>query len=357
MSTTSDALVASGKVIELRTPGAKPPAHGAEPRPPAPRVGEVPELVRAHGRTTSKRFATFFTDDIENENTREAYLRAAFRFFDWCGSHGLEFESIESFHVAAYREDLKKTACYGKSTIKQHLAAIRKLFDWLVVGQILAVNPAAAVRGPKHVVTEGFTPILDEEEMQTLISSIDTSHVVGKRDRAFICLLAGTFARVEAAVGIDVKDYFPDGKTWSVRLHEKNAKVLTLPVHHRLEEYLDAYIEAAGGADSFPRDREGGGRPLFRTSRGQSRLLTSTRMTRNDAFRMVRRRARDAGINKTVGNHSFRGTGITNFLENGGKLEDAQYMAGHSSARTTKLYDRRQQKVTRGEVERITILG
>ena len=130
-----------------------------------------------------------------------------------------------------------------------------------------------------------------------------------------------------------------------------------MPVHHRLEEYLDAYVEAAGGADSFPRDREGGGRPLFRTSRGQSRLLTSKRMTRNDAFRMVRRRARDAGINKTVGNHSFRGTGITNFLENGGKLEDAQYMAGHCSARTTKLYDRRQQKVTRGEVERITILG
>lgn len=72
---------------------------------------------------------------------------------------------------------------------------------------------------------------------------------------------------------------------------------------------------------------------------------------------MIKRRAKAAGITQEIGNHSFRGTGITNYLENGGDLREAQRMAGHSNAKTTGLYDRRDQKITRGEVERITILG
>ena len=349
------------ELVELKQPG-KVPAKLPEPRPPAPQVGQLPELVKLAGRKAAKRFTTFFTDDIENDNTRAAYLHAVFRFFEWCGGKGLGFETIESFHVAAYREHLKKQKRYSNPTIKQHLAAIRKLYDWLVIGQVIQINPAAAVRGPKHVVSEGLTPILDEDEMLALLEAIDTSHVVGLRDRALISVMTAAFGRVEAVINMDVSDYFPDGKTWSIRLHEKNDKVLTMPVHHRLEHFLDAYIDAAGGADTWPPQPkedpdEKSRKPLFRTSRGQSKTLTTNRMTRQDAFAMIRRRAKAAGIQKRIGNHTFRGTGITNFLENGGKLEDAQFMAAHSSARTTKLYDRRERNITRSEVERITILG
>ena len=345
------------QLAEVKRPPGRVTAKMAEPRLPAPQVGQLPALVKLAGRKAAKRFTTFFTDDIENDNTRAAYLHAVFRFFEWCEAKGLGFETVESFHVAAYREHLKKQKRYSNPTIKQHLAAIRKLYDWLVIGQVIQINPAAAVRGPKHVVSEGLTPILDEEEMLTLLEAIDTSHVVGLRDRGLISVMTAAFGRVEAVTNMNIADYFPDGKSWAIRLHEKNDKVLTMPVHHRLEAFLDEYIQEAGGAEAWPKDKDGYGKPLFRSSRGQSRTLTTRRMSRQDAFAMIRRRAKAAGIQKRIGNHSFRGTGITNFLENGGKLEDAQMMAGHSSARTTKLYDRRQRNITRGEVERITILG
>jgi len=194
------------------------------------------------------------------------------------------------------------------------------------------------------------------------MDAIDTSHIVGLRDRALIAVMTATFGQVEATLKMNVTDYFDDGKNWSIRLHEKNGKTVEMPVQHRLEEYLDAYIDAAGGADAFPFELSEKGRrtkrqPLFLSTRGRSRKLTDNRMSRQDAWRMIKRRAKQAGISGRIGNHSFRGTGITNYLENGGSLAEAQRMAGHSDPRTTRLYDRRDQKITRGEVERITILG
>lgn len=341
-------IVIPAKQVPVRDLAGKPGKRSAIARPPAPGVDVVPALVGDVGRAAAKRFTTFFTDDIANANTRRAYHRAAMQFFTWCGDRGLSLPQIESIHVAAYREVLM--ASLAPSSVKQHLAAIRKLFDWLIIGQIVASNPAHAVRGPRHVVTEGLTPILGEEDAKALLASIDVSHVVGRRDRALIALMIATFSRIHAAIGMDVRHYFPDGKQWSVRLSEKNGKVITMPVHHKLESYLDEYIQVAGIAEQKRR-------PLFRTSRGQSRTLTAKRMSENDAWRMIRRRAADAGIKAAIGNHTFRGTGITNFLENGGKIEDAQKMAGHADTRTTKLYDRREHSIHRGEVEKISALG
>ena len=331
-----------------------------ESRLPAPKIGEVPALVADLGSKAKKRFTTFFTDEIRNPNTREAYFRAAFQFFSWCDICRLTVETVESIHISAYIEKLTKEK--AKPTVKQHLAAIRMLYDWLIIGQIVATNPAHAVRGPKHVVTEGLTPILDADQMKELLASIEVANIVGLRDRALIGVMTATFGRIEATLAMNVADYFPDGKNWSIRLHEKNSKVITMPVQHRLEEYLDAYIEAAGGADSFPFEITKDGKrtkhqPLFRSTRGRSRALTGSRMSRQDAWRMVKRRVKAAGLYAAICNHSFRGTGITNYLENGGDLREAQRMAGHSNAKTTGLYDRRDQKITRGEVERITILG
>jgi integrase len=221
------------------------------------------------------------------------------------------------------------------------------LFDWLVTGQVIPMNPAASVRGPKHVVKKGKTPVLTAAEARQLLDSIDVSVVVGLRDRALIGLMVYSFARVSAAVGMTVEDYYQQGKRWWLRLHEKGGKRHQVPAHHNAEAYVDAYLTAAGIAG----DRKG---PLFRTV-DRAGLPTSNRMTRNDALRMIKRRARAAGLPNTICCHTFRATGITAYLENGGTIENAQAIAAHESPRTTKLYDRTGDEITLDEVERILI--
>lgn len=147
-----------------------------------------------------------------------------------------------------------------------------------------------------------------------------------------------SFARVGAVLALNVDDYFPKGKRWWIRLYEKGSKHHEMPLHHKAEGYLDAYIQAAGIGDEKKQ-------PLFRAL-DRHRQLSDRRLTRRDCLEMVKRRAKNAGIPENVCNHTFRGTGITVFLENDGKLEDAQRMANHASSKTTKLYDRRSDDVT-----------
>jgi site-specific recombinase XerD len=306
----------------------------------------VPALIAARGHSAGRRFIEFFTANIRNPNTRRAYFRAVTEFCDWCEQARLGLLDIEPVHVAAWVESLGRE--FAPPSVKQWLAAVRMLFDWLVVGQVLAVNPAAAVRGPKYVVRTGKTPILSAEEARQLLDSIDITTVVGLRDRALIALLVFTFARIGAALGMTVADVYWQRRRLWVRLHEKGGKEHAMPCHHHLETYLQDYIEAAGLAG----EREGA---LFRTSYRRSGLLTERRMTQSDAWRMLQRRARDAGIPTAVCNHTFRATGITAYLDNGGSLENAQAMAAHESPRTTKLYDRTDDQITLDEVEKIGI--
>jgi len=306
----------------------------------------VPAIVADAGDAAAKRFLEFFAVTIRNRNTRTAYLHAASRFFAWCEHHQLgALDEIEPLHVAAYIEALGKD--FEKPTVKQHLAAIRMLFDWLVTGQVVATNPAHSVRGPKHVVKTGKTTVLTGEQARQLLDSIDTSTVVGLRDRALISVMTFAFARIGAVVAMRVEDYFPKGKRWWVRLHEKGGKRHEMPAHHNLEAYLDAYIEAAL--------RDGGKAPLFRSAAGRAGALTDKPMNRVDARRMIQRRAAELGLRVKIGCHTFRATGITAYLEAGGTLENAQAMAAHESPRTTKLYDRTGDEITLDEVERITI--
>ncbi len=230
--------------IVIRSSAEKSELVTVEPAASAPVTGQhYPVIIAELSRKGKKRFTTFFTDNIRNPNTRQAYFRASFQFFHWCDQHELGFTDIQSFHVAAYIEHLLEER--SKSTAKQHLAAIRMLYDWLIVGQIVEINPAQAVRGPKHVVTQGTTPILDADQMAQLIEAIDVSSAVGLRDRALIATMTATFGRIEATLGMNVTDYFDEGKNWSIKLHEKNGKTIIMPVQHKLEEYLDAYITAA----------------------------------------------------------------------------------------------------------------
>jgi integrase/recombinase XerD len=316
---------------------------------PDPSSLSVPASIACAGERAAWRFLEFFTVNIRNKNTRRAYFDAVAKFSAWCDGKGLhDLAAIEPVHVAAFVEDLGRV--HAKPTVKQHLAALRMLFDWLVTGQILASNPAHAVRGPRHSVRKGKTAVMSPEEMHDLLASIDTGSLIGLRDRALIGLMGYTFARVSAAVGMKVEDYYVQKKRGWVRLHEKGGKVTELPCHHNLEAFLDDWIGAAGLASKPDA-------PLFPTLR-HGRLAVDAQDERTplppaNVHAMIQRRALAAGLRTKISAHSFRATGITTYLQNGGKLEIAQRMAGHESSRTTGLYDRRDDTVALDEVERI----
>ena len=325
-----------------------PPVRAAADAVSSPVNGHVvPALVASLGEAASWRFIEFFTANIRNPHTRRAYARACSRFFGWCETRGLTLQAIRPYDVAAWVEALQTD--HSPPGVKQQLAAVRMLFDWLVIGQVVPMNPAAAVRGPKHVVNTGKTPVLDAEEWRRLMDSIPTETVRDLRDRALIATLTYSFARITAALRMRVEDLRPKGAGWQVRLYEKGGKHHVMPCHHALAEALHAYIAGAGIAE----DRKGW---LFRTSpRRNAMALTTDAMMQADAWRMIRRRAAAAGIHASIGNHTFRATGITAYLSNGGALEHAQSMAAHESPRTTKLYDRSKDRLTQDEVERIRL--
>lgn len=308
--------------------------------------GALPALFAPDAKT-AERVLEFFTAQIRNPNTRKAYARAVGDFAIWCGEQGIsELGSVRPIHVAAYVEGLQEKI--AAPSVKLRLAALRMLFDWLVVGQVVPVNPASSVRGPKHVVKKGKTPVLSVDEAHDLLNSLDTTSPVGLRDRALMGLMVYTFARVGAVIKMRVEDIYVQGRRTWVRLHEKGGKRHEMPCHHNLEYYLDTYLEAA----QIGTDARG---YLFRTARGRTKQLTDKPMAQADVYRMISRRATGAKIRTKTSCHSFRATGITEYLRNGGKLEVAQQMANHESARTTGLYDRRNDQVSLDEVERIII--
>ena len=304
---------------------------------------QVPALY-APEPAVARRTMEFFAVNIRNANTRKAYARGVADFSAWCCQQGIgDVRQVQPLHVAAYVESLALAA----PSVKQRLAALRMLFDWLVVGQVMPMNPASSVRGPRHTVKMGKTPVLSAEEARVLIDAIDTSTPIGLRDRALIGLMLYTFARVGAAVQMRVEDVYIQARRCWVRLHEKGGKAHEMPCHHNLEASLRAYIEGTQLTQ--------GKKWLFQTVAGRSGSLSGHPMAQGDVFRMIGRRAQAAGIHTRIGCHSFRATGITEYLRNGGRLEIAQQMANHESARTTCLYDRRSGLVNFDEVERILI--
>ena len=203
-------------------------------------------------------------------------------------------------HVAAYIERL--TCERSAPTAKQRLAAIRHLFDWLVIGQVIPVNPAASVRGPKHIVKKGKTPVLSPKEARRLLDGIDVNTQAGLRDRSLIGLMVYSFARIGAALGMKVEDVYVQNRRLWVRLHEKGGKRHEMPCHHNLESYLEAYLDGVG----IRQDPKG---PLFRTIGRDTRLLTRTTLPQANAYAMIRRRAAAAGIRDLYWQSHVQGNG------------------------------------------------
>ena len=302
----------------------------------------LPRLIVEAGPAAAERFLEFFAAQIANDHTRAAYARAAGQFLAWCAARDLSLRALAPLHVAAYI----RTHSGAVPTVKQHLAAIRVLCDWLVVSQVLPVNPAAAVRGPKHVVTKGSTPVLTAPEARALLEAIDVGTIVGLRDRALIGVMVYSFARVSAVVGMRRGDYFSQGRRGWLRLHEKGGKRHDVPAHHLAEGYLDAYLDAGAVHDVTA--------PLFQ-SVDRARQLTGRSLARREVLALIKRRAAAADLPPGTCCHTFRATGITAYLSNGGTLERAQQIAAHASPKTTKLYDRTADTISLEEIERIVI--
>jgi len=307
--------------------------------------GIPPYLIQLESERLLAPFWEFF-ENLNNPNTRQAYLLAVYRFLDWCRDQELTFETIGPANVTAYFHLHPGSAM----TVNQHLAAVRKFMEWFVMHGLADINPTLTVRVPLKRDPRGKTPLLTSAQARSLLDSIDVSHLVGLRDRALIGVLIYAFCRISTALELGVRDYFEHGGVRYLRLYDKRQKPNLIPVHHNARVYLDEYLQEANLLD----DLAG---PLFRSSnrsRERNRLLDQV-LTRKAALKMLKRRLAEAGFPSSICCHSFRGTGITEFLKRGGDLETAAQIAGHESMQSTLRYSRKPRVITPEEIERITI--
>jgi integrase/recombinase XerD len=305
----------------------------------------LPVLVAHAGAAARFAWDEFFYAEHHNPHTQKAYMAAVKRFLAWADGQGVELPSITPGLVGQYLVGL------GGSAAKRnlHLSALRGFFDRLVNRHVVILNPAASVKGVKDQVMEGKTPEITIDQARTLLASVETGHVVGLRDRAILATLAYTACRGGAVARLRLGDFQFDGGQYVLRFQEKGGKSREIPVRHDLEGFIRAYLDVAGiGVEA--KDS-----PLFRAGNGRTKRLTGNAMSSKVICELVKRRLKDAGLPSRLSPHSFRVTAITDLLTQGVPLEDVQYLAGHAEPRTTGLYDRRQKKVTRNIVERISI--
>lgn len=316
----------------------------------------------------------FFNAEIDNPNTRRAYYRGAGDFFHhivWKLSVP-SLDAITPLHVRSWLDDMTARGL-AVPTTKLRLAGLRMLFNALVRAQILRISPVAVVKGTRYSVDKGKTPVLSPDEMAHLLNSIKTTSLAGLRDRAIIATMAYTFARVGAVTTLLCRNVFHQQQRLWLRLSEKGGKCLDVPCHPELQKILTAWIEAAGhGANpdaplfqsfeweaktkKISRDQQGADTNCVEHNKKRMRILSGRQLAPTMAWEMLQRRAKKAGIATHVTNHSFRATGITAYLRNGGTLERAARIAGHQSTRTTQLYDRRSDDVAIEEIERIQFI-
>lgn len=272
-------------------------------------VEGLPQIIRRAGPEAERRTLEFFGTGLSNRNTRQAYAQAVMRFMSWAEDRNLELADITVFTVSAYITEMSRE--YSARSVRQHLGAIRGLFDHLVAGKAVAMNPASSVRGPQDDRGKAKTraTVMQPQEIRLLLDSIDAGDCSGLRDRALIATMAYGFARVSAVVAMDVKDSFArDTQGW-LRLQGRRG-AYEIPLHPKAKAYLDAYIGAAGIAEEPDA-------PLWRTMT-KERTFSGERVSRVDIFRMVKRRLRDADLAAEANCDSIRAAGIASYLANGG---------------------------------------
>jgi integrase/recombinase XerD len=281
----------------------------------------IPAMVADAGDAACFVWEEFFSGEIRNPHTRRAYRHAVRRFLAWAAAEGFGLRQITPGLVGRYLDQLRTGTPPRPASIptrKLHLAALRGFFDKLVLRHVVALNAAAAVRGERYQVVEGKTPEITVAQARSLLQAIRTGDAVGLRDRAVITIMIYTTARVGAVAKLRLRDLSHDGTQYTLRFDEKGGKAREIPVRHDLERFLIAYLDAAGLKDA-PKDA-----PLFRTALRRAKTLTANAMTAGDMGRMVKRRMKDAGLPGRLSPHSFRVATITDLLNQGEPLDDAQ---------------------------------
>ena len=301
------------------------------------------QLILNSGPSAAFAVDEFFHADVRNAHTRRAYRQAVDRFLGFVQPEVTTLAMITPAHVGRYFDQLNVSA----TTKKLHLSALRHFFDRMVNRHVMVLNPALSVRGERTSATEGKTSEIPPVEVRQLLNSIDTSHIVGLRDRLVIALLAFTAARVGAIARLMIADVVMGQSSAVLQLQEKRGKCRSIPIRHELVEFINEYLIALQYHDP--------NQPLLRSAMGRTKQLTSSAMSAADVRCMLKRRLKDAGLPIHYSPHSLRVMAVTDLLDQGVSLDSVQFLAGHSDPRTTRLYDRRQQKVTRNLVERISV--
>ena len=311
-----------------------------------PTAPSLPFLIQSAGSPAINAWNNFFNGKLHNENTRSAYSRAISQFMDWCETKEIELRHVMTGDVGRFlREHLG-----GIVTKKHHLSALRRFFNLLVERHINMINPAAVAETECHQVLEGKTPEITIIQARRLMASIEIDTVVGLRDRSIIATLIYTAACAGAFANLQVENFYHAGDQYCLRFTEKDGKSREIPVRHDLERNIKEYVQAAGVKDALK------GSPLFLIAIRKEKRLTQTSMTGHDICRMVKHRMKRVGLTDRLTPHSFRVTASTELLNRGVFLEDGQRLLGHADPCTTRLYDRREKRVTRNIVERISVL-
>ena len=304
---------------------------------------EVPTLVAGAGPAAQFAYEEFIYGKLRNPSTRKNYRHCVHRFLQFCETRQRTLAMVTPRDIGEFLDQLP----FAPATKKLYLAALRHFFDTLVSRHAVLLNPAASVRGERLQVVEGKTPEIGVAAARKLLRSIDTSGIVGLRDRAIIGILIYTAVRVGAIASLRAGDFYDVGTQFCLRFSEKGGKSREIPCRHDLQLFLQEYLTAAN-----PPDKKS---PLFTTANRRTGTLTSRPMSTGDMARMFKRRCRQIHLPPRLSPHSMRVTTITDLLSSGVPLEDVQNLAGHSDPRTTRLYDRRQRTVTRNIVERISV--
>jgi integrase/recombinase XerD len=293
---------------------------------------------------TAETFLELLGARVRNPNTRSAYRIAWRSFLVFCSARQLELENVKAYHVGAWLDQHPGS----RSTQRQHLAAVRLLFDHLMMRGVVEYNPAARARPPRLVRESSHTPVFEEAEIAAFLDSIKPNSLKDIRDRAIFCVLLYSWCRASALINLTVADYHERaGQRW-LRFQEKRGKEHEVPVHSTARAAIDIWLEASGVASNPAA-------PLFPAFGKDRENIEFRNLNRRSILKLVEKRANASGIIKRVCCHSFRATGITEYMNSGGTIEIARQIAGHKSSSTTRIYDRSRDRLTIEEIERVQI--
>jgi integrase len=292
---------------------------------------------------TAETLLNILQGQLRNSNTRSAYKVAWRYFFEFCSAYKLDLDRVKPYHFGLWL----KRHTGSVATQRQHLAAVRLLFDHLLEKGVVDINPATRAKPPRLERESAHTPVFEQNEIKAFLEAIKLDSLIDKRDKALCSVLLYGWARVSAVVALRVEDYYErKGERW-LRLHEKRGKIHEVPVHSKAREAIDEWL-LAFGFGSNP------SAPLFPAFGKNKKTPELRHMDRTSVWKLVQARAQASGLKKRVCCHSFRATGITEYMNAGGSLDIAQRIAGHSQLSTTKIYDRSQDRLTMAEIEKVS---